>query len=267
MQHPRSLHNSLKTSAANTSRLIDLTTQLSSVDLDDLADVAQEENISAIIANGEQIKAARDQENKNYGVKTFSRQSRREQYAQHIRNKLALGWTPQKIREQIDNRKIWDTFTPHPNNDKSAEGEAAIGKVVLQGNSEELREEMRGQELTPRIKDELQDETNRGLSHLETYMDGALNYLQDLQGGLDDALGEDTFDLRDTNIDIAPRDWFAGDADGKLVPPEVLFAKRLQGAVRGAQKYISILSSVPKSDRAKLQPAIDAFESLKLSLS
>jgi len=103
-------------------------------------------------------------------------------------------------------------------------------------------------------------------------MDGALDYLEDMQWALDNRFEaneisqEKRFDIRDTGIHIAPRDWYAGDADGKLVPPEVLFSKRLQGAVRGINKYINILEAVPRAERQELQEIAEKLQALAFRL-
>jgi len=284
------LRQGLNTTAANSTRLIDAMTAMEGHSIDELAAVAHLENIRGISITAEHLKAqalrqAREYEQADfekalqkpnnlkayeahYGTNDPAKMARRQAYANHIQNLLDLGWTVDDIKEQIDNRKNWDTFTPHPTKDKNEAGQTLMHKSAY-GSEEEAQQALEGalkEGLTPRVKDELQDETNTGLSVLDTYMDGALDYLQDMQWALDTTLEKSTFDLRDTRIDIAPRDWYAGDADGKLVPAAVLFAKRLQGAQWGAEKYLSILNDVPEGERGPLQDTITAFEELQTRL-
>lgn len=284
-----SFHQDIKRQAANETRLIAIQKSLEDQSVDELTGAAKEESIHGIERTAAYVRQARDQEAENYNQQYFEEQiredevtrqrfiayygtddpihmARREAYAAHIRNLLALGWTAEDIRFQLENRKIWDTFTPHPTKDKTEDGQSYFDDNVKNGPSEKTRGQARQKQLTPINKDELADETKTGLDHLDRYMDGALDYLQDMQWALDKSLGTQTFDLRDTSIDVAPRDWYAGDADGKLVPAEVLFSKRLKGAVRGVEKYLTILESVPEEHRHYYQDAIDSFRSLKEAL-
>lgn len=279
------LDRKLQTTASRLPRLMDLRKTLEAHDIEELAAAAQIENVAGIAAQASHIKAARLREAQNYQQDRFedvarseeageftayfetpdpARQARRNAYANHVLNMLDLGCSVEEIRTQIENRKIWDTFTPHPTKDKNSFAQAGQ-KVLTEGEPGQVSDtlaQMVLNPLTPRQKDTLSDETQAGLDHLATYMDGALDYLQDLQWALDHTLGDQGFDLRDTHIDLAPRDWYAGDADGKLVPAEVLFSKRLQGARGGVQKYLEILESVPKKERGPLGPTIQKFESV-----
>ena len=286
----KTLRIQLKTSATQTTRLIDLTQSLQNNSIDELAAVAHFEGIEGIANTASYVRAARNNESKtynedafieamqgpekvttlknHYGISDPKRMARREQYSQHIKNQLALGYTPADIRTQVENRKIWDTFTPHPTKDKNAYGQNGLN-TLARATANKIVDGLKtmiGQPLTPRVKDELSDETNTGLHNLNIHIDGAVDYLEDLQWALDDALEENTFDVRDTAIDVAPRDWYAGDADGKLVPASVLFSKRLQGAQRGAEKYLDILNAVPETGRGPLAPTIEAFEKLSYRL-
>src|SRR5262249_4631816 len=148
--------------------------------------------------------------------------------------------------ENYRNKKIWETFTPHPTKDKSQKGEAAFREQTRIADRDpqdradamaRLTQSMILSSLTPRIKDTLEDETLDGLNAQEIYNEGMLDYFEDVQFALDEVYGPGAVDFLDENmtLDVSPRKWHGGDADGKPIPATVLFNQRVLGALRAVE--------------------------------
>ncbi len=263
-----------KSKAEKATCLQDVIQQLTALSLQELSAIEQVQNVRWLARSGAQIMAERNQTNAQNGSEIFDRDARRESLVEDMQTLLDLGWSVEAIKEDFLNHvKFWPTYTPHPTKDKNdtAEKNLYIEQFriaetydVKDRNQamDRLVNEMLRSRLTPAKKDTLKDETLTCFTHLDVYGEGMLDFMEDLQYSLDKVFGEKIIDLTsvDFHMDLAPRDWYAGDADGKEVSAPVLFSKRLQSALIATEKYINILDVNTNDKDNPLSDALNFFK-------
>lgn len=267
--------------AEGNDRLRDISRGIRNLSTAELSAIAHIDGVRAILNTGAHVMAERNAKNSRLDSALFERQKRRENLVQNIQTMKDLGMGKEEIAWLFSNIKYWPTFTPHPTKDKNREGgeltaeNTALADHVLPEEREESlaknARRMLSQRLTPSKKDTLPEETIDGLHSESVYLQGMLDYFEDLQYSFDRVLGPGAIDLTDPrmHIDLAPRDWHAGDADGKYVPAPALFTKRLRGAYMAVEKNIEMLSDarIPQAGREKLEEVLKAFTAFRENLA
>lgn len=213
------------------------------------------ENVRGLLETGAHVMAERNQLNGHSAAEVFERPMRRQKIEQMLQTMKDRGFDQEKTAFMLSNIKLWPTLTPHPTKEKNENGAKFFADIIRLAEEtpasernqkfEQIIGDMLRTRLTPAKKDELDDETATALHHEDTYIKGMLDYLEDLQDSLTTIYGDQAIDLMDLSVhlDVAARDWYAGDADGKPVPATALFAKRLLSAEMAVARNIEILRS------------------------
>jgi hypothetical protein len=280
-QNASALYQELMRTAADDDRLWSVRKTLQNLSIEEMAAIMHLESIRGFLATGAHVMAERNQRNAHHNAATFDRGKRQEKLHENIRFLKEQGWNAVRMQECLTNIKIWPTFTPHPTKDKSKDGnnlfrrQTAIAENLepqkRQQALQELVTEMLRTPLTPRAKDSLAEETQTALDAEELYIGGMLDYLEDLQNALDDVYGTNQVNLLapSLHIDVAPRDWHAGDADGKDVPATILFTKKLHSTQRAVRMNLALLTSanIPATDRERLTDIVAVFEEFERKIA
>lgn len=245
------MYKEIREIARRETRLSQLQEQLKNLTPEELDKIAHYQNVRAILSTSSHIIADRRQRNALYGSETFDRTTRRREMTEQFKAMKAQGVSEEDLRFLLNNIKIWLTITPHPTKDKNANGRGAtrhlIDLVDLKAPAEritELQNEIRkmlDKRLTPDRKDTLEEESADARKVQLRYNRGMHDFLEDLQDSLTDSGYAMDLTAEDCAIDIALRDWFTGDADGKDVPAPVMFKKRVQDAIWALDENIDIL--------------------------
>ncbi|MCK6417491.1 MAG: hypothetical protein L6Q57_00950 [Alphaproteobacteria bacterium] len=246
-----SLYTNVRAQTMAETRLSRVRQELQSLSNDALYKLGHFQTVRGILATGAHIVADRRQKNALYGSETFDRAARLQEMTGHFKAMKAQGVNEADLRFLLNNVKIWLTITPHPTKDKNANGRGALRHLIMLADEhqpdkrdEELRNDIRkmlNNRLTPERKDTLEDESADARKVQLRYNRGMLDFLEDL----DDALRAAGYKIEladeQSQIDVAMRDWFTGDADGKDVPAPVMFNKRVQDAIWALEENIEIL--------------------------
>ena len=252
----------------------------------ELAAVMHLENVRGLLKAGAHIMAERNLQNEQNGqTEIFDRKARRQKIIERLETEKALGADKKTVWDRLNILKIWTTFTPHPTKDKNDPGEFLFRLQTFVAENyphsrrsqpmQDIIQDMLKKPLSPREKDTLRKENEDGLKSMGIYMEGILNYTEDLQFALDTVHGKNAICLTDPDmgLDLAPRDWYSGDADGKEVSAPVLFAKRVRSAHMAVECYLKDLSQVDLDDpdltdeeQAQLEKTIAVFKQFKNKL-
>ncbi len=256
-------------------------TLLNDLTQDELLEYARYEGARGMLWNSSHIIAERNRHNAAAGSPVFDRQNRREKMIAEMQAIKNMGHDAKYVHDLYSRKKFWPTYTPHPTKDKSDEGREsfkASTRIAEEAQPQDrptalhaVVEKMLRTRNAPDRKDTLEDETADSMSARKIYIEGMLDYIEDLQFAADTVFGSGAIDFgaEEMLMDLAPRDWYAGDADGKAVPAPVLFNKRVKGALAGVKANLAILDNDAlkgSADHARLGPVIDVFRQIEAKL-
>jgi phosphoenolpyruvate carboxylase len=261
--------------------LIDVRDNLRDLSVEQLSAIMQIEAVQGFLWTGAHVMAERNQQNLSHGAVTFDRTARRETHVKDILTMKKVGYTAEDLKDIYAHKIAWLTFTAHPTKDKSKEGQALyseqarIADTLAPGERKEAMNDLIGRmlrtQITPRMKDTYEVETQDGLDAQSVYNKGVVDYFQDLQWALDEVYGPGAIDLLadDMHMDVASRKWHGGDADGKPVPATVLFNQRVEDAIGALSLYLDYLQPAKTSKvegHEKLAEPIEILEKIREKL-